>query len=123
MPYAARENALPKVTIITAKENIIMKLRYSFVILFAITILFPPSFSFAQSRAQQEAAIEEDPLHHSLPPGIRVRAFIHTPRVVEPNHLGTCTTTTDDTVAHSGATGWHLPAEGITWKLNESSVR
>ena len=98
-----------------------MKLRYGFIILSAITILFLPSFSFAQSRAQREAAVDDDPLQHSLPPGIRVRAFIHTPRVVEPNHLGTCTETTINS-ANFEKTGWHIPAGGITWKLNESTV-
>ncbi len=100
-----------------------MNFRYSLLItLCAVTILLPRSFSFAQSRSQGEAASEEDPLQQSLPPGIKVRGFIHRPRVVEPNHLGTCTNTTDDAVADYGLAGWHLPAAGITWKLNDSSV-
>jgi hypothetical protein len=89
----------------------------------AITMLFgEASFSLAQGQADAEATIEEDPLQQPLPPGIRVRAFIHRPRVLEPNHLGTCTPTADDTVADYGFAGWHLPASGITWKLNESTV-
>jgi hypothetical protein len=90
--------------------------------LFALTILFLSSFSFAQSRSQGQATLDEEPLEQPLPPGIGVRAFIHRPRVVEPNHLGTCTTTTDDSVTDYGLAGWHLPRGGITWKLNESTV-
>jgi hypothetical protein len=100
-----------------------MKFRYALLVSFcAAAVLFPASSSFAQSRSQRDTEIEEDPLQQSLPPGIKVRVFIHRPRVVEPNHLGTCTTTTDATVDDFGIAGWHLPAAGITWKLNESSV-
>jgi hypothetical protein len=101
-----------------------MKLRYVLLIACcAATMLCLVPFSFAQSsRSQGEAAIDEDPLQQPLPPGIRVRAFIHRPRVVEPNHLGTCTATASATVLDYGLAGWHLPTAGITWKLNESTV-
>lgn len=100
-----------------------MKLRYVLLIACcAATMLCLAPFSFAQSRSQGQAAIEEDPLLEPLPPGIKVRVFIHRPRVVEPNHLGTCTATASDTVLDYGLAGWHLPTAGITWKLNESTV-
>ena len=100
-----------------------MKLRYRLVgLCCAAGILLVGPFSFAQSQRRGAVSIEEDPLEDRLPPGIKVRAFIHRPRVVEPNHLGTCTTTADDTVVDYGLAGWHLPSVGITWKLNESSV-
>ncbi len=100
-----------------------MKLRYRLVgLCCAAGILLVGPFSFAQSQRRGAVSVEEDPLEDRLPPGIKVRAFIHRPRVVEPNHLGTCTATTDATVTDYGLAGWHLPSVGITWKLNESSV-
>jgi len=100
-----------------------MKLRYRLVgLCCAVGILLVGPFSFAQSQRRGAVSVEEDPLEDRLPPGIKVRAFIHRPRVVEPNHLGTCTATTDATVTDYGLAGWHLPTAGITWKLNESTV-
>jgi len=78
--------------------------------------------SLGLAAQSQSAADDDDTLEQPLPPGIKVRAFIHRPRVVEHNHLGTCTATTDPTVADYEQTGWHLPAAGITWKLSESTV-
>ena len=40
-----------------------------------------------------------------LPPGVSQRVFIHLPRTFHPNHLGTCTSTTDDTVNGYGLAG------------------
>jgi hypothetical protein len=66
------------------------------------------SYLFAQSsRANREAEIEQGPLTEKLPRGIKVRAFIHRPRVVEPNHLGECTLDDSDPTGF-GPTGWHL---------------
>ena len=78
--------------------------------------------SLAGAAQSQSAADDDDTLEQPLPPGIKVRAFIHRPRIVEHNHLGTCTTTTDAGVTDYGFAGWHLPAAGITWKLSESTV-
>ena len=91
----------------------------------ALLVGLAADFSAAQGRGggQGSAAVEDDPLQQPLPPGIRVRAFIHRPRVVEPAHLGTCTP--DDSLnsdTNYGLTGWHLPIGGITWKLNSSTV-
>jgi len=77
----------------------------------------------AQRRSERDTAIENEPLDQPLPHGMKVRAFIHRPRVVEPAHLGTCTP--DDSLnsdTNYGLTGWHLPIGGITWKLNSSTV-
>lgn len=83
---------------------------------------FLPGLASAQSqrRSEREGTVENDPLEQPLPRGIRVRAFIHRPRVVEPNHLGTCDPITTDS-SNYGLTGWHLPSS-ITWKLNASTV-
>jgi hypothetical protein len=98
-----------------------MKLRFTLLaVSLAVTMLcFEALASAAQS---QPAAEDDDPLEQPLPPGIKVRVFIHRPHVVEPNHLGICTTTVNDKITDYGLTGWHLPAGGITWKLNESTV-
>ena len=105
-----------------AKEEVVMKIRLSVVGLccLIITLLAAP-LSFSQSQRHGNVTIEEDPLEDRLPPGIKVRAFIHRPRVVEPNHLGTCTQSTTDSTEY-GLTGWHLPARIITWKLSESTI-
>jgi hypothetical protein len=99
-----------------------MKVRFSLVGLWCAVgmLLVAPLYS-AQSQRRPEITAEEDPLEDKLPPGIKVRAFIHRPRVVEPNHLGTCTESTTDSTNYE-LTGWHLPTAGITWKLNESTV-
>lgn len=104
-----------------------MRLRYKVLaLLFGITVIaLLTSPSFAQSRGGDDAdpAVEEDPLEHPLPPGIKVRAFIHRPRVVKPSHLGTCTGDNPDTLDDRYLlTGWNLPSGGITWKLNASTV-
>jgi hypothetical protein len=64
---------------------------------------------------------ETDPLEEPLPPDIKLRVFIHRPKVIEHSHLGTCTTTASDS-SDFGLTGWHLPSGGITWKLKDSTV-
>jgi hypothetical protein len=87
----------------------------------AVGMLLVAPISSAQSQRRGAVMVEEDPLEDNLPPGIKVRAFIHRPRVVEPNHLGTCTQSTTDS-SHYELADWHLPTAGITWKLNESTV-
>ena len=88
----------------------------------AIGMLFVASVSLAQSQRRGNVSVDEDPLEDKLPPGIKVRAFIHRPRVVEPNHLGQCTTTTNDNAPTFGLTGWQLPAGGVTWKLSGATI-
>ena len=103
-----------------------MKLRKLLVSLLAIVMLVGLAADFAaaqgRGRGQESASIEDDPLQQPLPPGIRVRAFIHRPRVVEHAHLGTCTPDDSNSDLNYGLTGWHLPSDGITWKLNPSTV-
>jgi hypothetical protein len=99
-----------------------MKLSYTVLATcYAVTMLCFASSSFAQSpRAEREDAIEDEPLTEQLPPGIKVRAFIHRPRVVEPNHLGQCTDDNSNPTTF-GLTGWHLSGP-ITWSLNPATV-
>ena len=103
-----------------------MKLHKLFVFLLSIVALvgLVVHFSDAQSRGRgrQDTEVEDDPLTQPLPPGMKVRAFIHRPRVVEHAHLGTCTPDDSLTDTNFGLTGWHLPSGGITWKLNPSTV-
>lgn len=102
-----------------------MKIRYMLLTaLCGITIfllLAPVSFAQSPGGPQRDQAIYSNPLNQPLPPGIKVRAFIHRPRVVEPGHLGICSPDTTQPTNY-GLTGWHLPAGGITWRLNESTV-
>lgn len=99
----------------------VRKVLFSVLCALASLAMLAP-FSLAQTRGQPqvEDAVEDDPLDHPLAPGIKVRAFIHRPRVVEPNHLGTCDPITTDSSTY-GLTGWHLPPS-ITWKLNGATV-
>lgn len=71
----------------------------------------------AQSRDEED---DEDALEDALPPGVELRVFIHRPRVLKPNHLGTCTPTN---TAPDGfeRTPWHLSGP-ITWSLNRKTV-
>jgi len=84
----------------------------------------PVSYAAQSSRSGREILMDDDPLLQPLPPGIKVRAFIHTPRVIEPNHLGTCqpTSSSGDQVNAFEVEPWHLPPGGITWKLSEATV-
>lgn len=89
-------------------------------VMIVFTVLNPLSFAQSRGGRQADEAIEEDPLDEPLPPHIKVRAFIHRPRVVEHNHLGTCTPDSTNPT-NFGLTGWHL-AGSITWGLNPSTV-
>lgn len=101
-----------------------MKFYKLFILLIFAVILAGslPGISSAQGqrRSERDTAIENEPLEQPLPRGIKVRAFIHRPRVVEPSHLGTCDPITTDS-SNYGLTGWYLPST-ITWKLNTSTV-
>lgn len=102
-----------------------MKLKFHCGLLFAcyaVTMFYFVPVSYAQpSRSEREIPTDDDPLLQPLPPGIRLRVFIHTPRVVEPVHLGTCDPTTTDSYAYAVAP-WRLPPEGIAWSLSEATV-
>jgi|GEM_PF-2837965 len=91
----------------------------------ALTLSCYVLVSYAQSLGSERAiAADDDPLLHPLPPGIRVRAFIHTPRVVQPNHTGICKETVPggDELEWYDVAPWRIGPSGITWKLNESTV-
>jgi hypothetical protein len=102
-----------------------MKLKFRCVLLFAcyaVTLFYFVPISYAQSsRSEREIPTDDDPLLQPLPPGIRLRVFIHTPRVVEPNHLGTCDPITTDSYTYAVAP-WRIPPGGIKWKFSESTV-
>lgn len=50
---------------------------------------------------------------------VRLKIFVHQPGKPVPS--STCTVTTDDKVNDWGATGWQMPATGMTYKVNFSS--
>lgn len=64
---------------------------------------------------------DEDALEDQLPTGVELRVFIHRPRVLKPNHLGTCTPTSNSQVNHFEVTPWHLPGP-MLWSLNRKTV-
>lgn len=88
--------------------------------LFPILFLLPLSLAQSPGRGQALGGADDDPLQQPLPPGVKLRAFIHRPPVVEPNHLGTCTVTQIDS-GNFLLAGWHLGGP-ITWRLNPSTV-
>ena len=98
------------------------KLRFT-ILGFSLILAMLSVGSLGLAAQSQSAADDDDTLEQRLPPGIKIRAFIHRPRVVQHNHLGTCTTTEPNpTATDYEETGWHLPAAGITWKLSASTV-
>ena len=74
----------------------------------------------AQSREADDDD-DDDVLEHAPPRGVELRVFIHRPRVIKPNHLGTCTETSDDQVNDFAVTPRHLSGP-IIWRLNRSTV-
>ncbi len=95
-------------------------------LLAAMLFLFGPGdLALGQGRPDRNrdrGEIEEtDPLDEPLPPDVKLRVFIHRPKVIEHSHLGACTATASDS-SDFGLTGWHLPSGGITWKLQESTA-
>ncbi|MGH7927638.1 MAG: hypothetical protein ACREQV_07575, partial [Candidatus Binatia bacterium] len=64
---------------------------------------------------------DDDALDDELPSWLELRVFIHQPRVVKPNHLGTCALTVNANVNHFDAAPWHLSGP-MTWSLNRRTV-
>jgi Matrixin len=64
---------------------------------------------------------DEDALEDPLPDWVELRVFIHRPRVVKPNHLGTCVPTVNPNVDHFKFADWYLSGP-IVWRLNRSTV-
>jgi len=75
----------------------------------------------AQSRAADDDDDDEDALDDALPSRVDLRVFILRPRVVKPNHLGTCVPSSNPKVNHFDVTAWHLSGP-IVWSLNRSTV-
>jgi hypothetical protein len=74
----------------------------------------------AQSREADEDD-DEEALEDELPDWVELRVFIHRPRVLKPNHLGTCEPSTNPKADHFEVTPWHLSGP-IVWSLNRSTV-
>jgi hypothetical protein len=64
---------------------------------------------------------DEDAMEDPLPDWVELRVFIHRPRVVKRNHLGTCVPSANPKVNHFEVTPWHLSGP-IVWSLNRSKV-
>jgi hypothetical protein len=63
----------------------------------------------------------EDALDDPLPDWVELRVFIHRPRVLKPNHLGTCVPSVNAGFDHFEVTPWHLSGP-IVWSLNRRMV-
>lgn len=101
-----------------------MKTRWCIYLLFGFFSLAVLSASIsavtgAQSRESDDD--DEDALDDPLPDWVDIRVFIHRPRVVKPNHLGTCAPSTNAKFNHFEVTPWHLSGP-IVWSLNRSMV-
>ena len=73
----------------------------------------------AQSREADDD--DENALDDPLPSWMDLRVFILRPRVVKPNHLGSCAPSENPKVNHFELTPWHLSGP-IVWRLNRSTV-
>src|SRR4030095_16265313 len=100
-----------------------MKLSWHLLIVFFSLAVLAATISAvtgAQSRDDDDDD-DESALEDPLPDSVDPRVFIHRPRVIKPNHLGTCATTSNANVDHFEETGWHLDGP-IVWHLNRSTV-
>ena len=75
----------------------------------------------AQTREADDDDDDEHALDDPLPSWVDLRVFILRPRVVKPNHLGTCAASANPKVNHFELTPWHLSGP-IVWRLNRSTV-
>jgi hypothetical protein len=101
-----------------------MKSRWSIYVLivfFSVVVLSLAVSAVARAQSQEWDVDDDDVLGHEPPHGVDLRVFIHRPRVVKPNHLGTCTPTSDDNVDRFEVTPWRLSGP-IIWSLNRSTV-
>jgi len=64
---------------------------------------------------------DEDALDDPLPDTVDLRVFILRPRIVRPNHLGTCEFSANANENHFETTPWHLSGP-ISWSLNRATV-
>jgi hypothetical protein len=101
-----------------------MKTRWSiyFLIGFCSLAVLSATISAVTGAQIREADDDdEDALDDPLPSWVDLRVFILRPRVVKPNHLGTCVPSSNPKVNHFDLTPWHLSGP-IVWRLNRSTV-
>jgi hypothetical protein len=81
------------------------------------------SLSAAQAREAEEddEDVVEKVLEDALPDFVELRVFIHEPRVVKRNHLGTCTPSTHAGTNHFELGGWEVSGP-MAWSLNRRTV-
>lgn len=54
---------------------------------------------------------------------VKLRVFVHYPKAApKPATVAACTPTVNDQVNNYGLAGWHLPAAGVTYKINYGTV-
>jgi hypothetical protein len=94
---------------------------YVLIIFFAVAVLSLTVSPIAQTQSQESDDDDEDALGDPLPDWVELRVFIHRPRVVKPNHLGTCVPTANPKVNHFEVTSSYLSGP-IVWRLNRSTV-
>jgi hypothetical protein len=102
------------------------KRLYIFSVLAMIIFFAAADSALAQRRPERNRDRDDtvdinDVMEQPLAPGEKLRVFVHYPKVIEHSSLGTCTPTTSDPTDFE-LTGWHLPAGGITWRLNTATI-
>jgi Matrixin len=101
-----------------------MKTRWCVYLLigfFSLAVLSASISAVTGAQSWEADDDDEDALEDPLPDWVELRVFIHRPRVVKPNHLGTCEPTANPKINHFEVTPWHLSGP-IVWSLNRSKV-
>jgi hypothetical protein len=101
-----------------------MKLRWSVCFLagfISLAILSANMSAVTGAQWREEDDDDEAALDDPLPSWVDLRVFILRPRVVKPNHLGTCAESVNDNVDHFETARWHLSGP-IVWRLNRATV-
>jgi hypothetical protein len=101
-----------------------MKSRWSIYFLigfFALATLSLAMSAVTGAQSRQADDDDEDAIDDPLPSWVELRVFMHRPRVVKPNHLGTCVSSTNPKANHFDTAPWHLSGP-IVWSVNRSTV-
>jgi len=101
-----------------------MKTRWSIYFLvgvFSLAVLSATISVVTGAQSREADDDDEDALDDPLPNWVDLRVFILRPRVVKPNHLGTCVSSTNPKANHFEAAPWHLSGP-VVWSLNRSTV-
>jgi hypothetical protein len=101
-----------------------MKSRWCIYLLigfFSLAVLSASISAVTGAQSWQADDDDEDDLEDPLPDWVELRVFIHGPRVVKRNHLGTCRPSENSDEDHFEETEWHLSGP-IVWSLNRSTV-